>query len=264
MEQLWTKAKNLIKDKDYKATIPVLKELTDKVEAIYSNQSGKLFSFNHILETYYYAYFMKDVSQLEYTEYAINSYYRTLGFCQMHTDKHIDAIKSYEKALKWNPVDLDTYLQLAELYKKVNNLESLRKVTFESYNFLCSRATMARFYRNLGFYYLEKYEPELAAVLYKYSNIYYETEFATKELEFIAKAIQKDIPEYSLKYMQEKLVEKNIPVGPNPDTIGITYRVGQIELEAGNAKEAKECFMMVYDLTQDDEVKVILEGLENK
>ena len=102
MEQLWTKAKNLIKDKDYKATIPVLKELTDKVEAIYSNQSGKLFSFNHILETYYYAYFMKDVSQLEYTEYAINSYYRTLGFCQMHTDKHIDAIKSYEKALKWN------------------------------------------------------------------------------------------------------------------------------------------------------------------
>ncbi len=259
MEQLWSKAKNLIKDKDYKSAIPVIKELTDKVEAIYSNRSDKLFSFNHILETYYYAYFMKDVSPLEYTEYAINSYYRTLGFCQMHIGKHIDSIKSYEKALKWNPVDLDTYLQLAELYKKVNNLESLRKVTFESYNLLCSRATMARFYRNLGFYYLEKYEPELAAILYKYSNIYYETEHATKELEFIEKAIGKSIPEYSLKYMQDKLNEKNIPVGPNPDTIGITYRVGQLELEAGNDKEARECFMMVYDLTLDEEVKNILE-----
>ena len=261
MEQLWSKAKNLIKDKDYKAAIPVIKELTDKVEAMYDNHSNKLFSFNHILETYYYAYFMKDVSQLEYTEYAINAYYRTLGFCQMHIGKHIDAIKSYEKALKWNPVDLDTYLQLAELYKKVNNLDSLRKVTFESYNFLCSRATMARFYRNLGFYYLEKYEPELAVILYKYSNIYYETEFANKELEFIAKAIRNEIPEYSLKYMQEKINEYNIPVGPNPDTIGITYRVGQLELEAGNTKEAKECFMMVYDLTQDYEVENILKSL---
>lgn len=261
MEKLWSEAKNLIKDKDYKGAISVLKELTKKVEAIYDNHSNKLFSFNHILETYYYAYFMKDVSQLEYAEYAINSYYRTLGFCQMHAGKHIDSIKSYEKALRWNPVDLDTYLQLAELYKKVNNLDSLRKVTFESYNLLCSRATMARFYRNLGFYYLEKYEPELAAILYKYSNIYYETEFATKELEFIAKAMQQEIPEYSLKYMQDKLVEKNIPVGPNPDTIGITYRVGQIELEAGNTKEAKECFMMVYDLTQDEEVRVVLESL---
>ncbi len=259
MDELYSQAKELIKDKNYKEAIDVLKKLITEAESQYKGLEGKVFSFNHILETYYYAYFKKDVSKIEYTDYNINAFYRMLGFAQMHMDKHIDAITSYDKALKWNPVDLDTYLQLAELYKKVENLEGEKRVTLESYNYCCTRSTMARFYRNMGFYYLQKYMPDVAGALYVYSNIYYETEYAHNELDFIAKATQKEIPDYDIGSLQKILSDNDIPIGPNSDTIGITYRVGQLELEAGNKDAARDCFMMVYDLTQDEEVKQILE-----
>lgn len=258
MEELYRKAKEKIKEKNYREAVSVLTELTSRAEERYKNCSGKRFSFNHILEVYYYAYFKKDVSKLEYTDCDINAFYRMLGFAQMHLDRHIDAIKSYDMAIKWNPVDLDTYLQLGELYKKGKNLEALKKVTSELYNYCCTRATMARFYRNMGFYYLEKSDPETAGVLYTYSNIYYHTEHADRELEFVARALQRDAFSYPLSYMQQVLDGKQIPKGPNSDTIGITYRVGQLELEAGNLDNARECFMMVYDLTQDEEVEKIL------
>ena len=42
---------------------------------------------------------------------------------------------------------------------------------------------MARFYRNMGFYYLSSYNTDMAAACYTYSNIYYHTDNAESELE---------------------------------------------------------------------------------
>lgn len=253
------KINDLIKEENYKAAIPLLKELCEGIDKKYENQ--KVFSFNHILESYYYVCFFKDDSNLTYAEHNINSYYRMLGFCNMKIGKNIDAVYAYNKALTYNPVDLDTMLQLGELYKKIGNLEMLYEVTLKAYNYCSTRATMARFYRNLGFYFLEKYEPDTALVLYQYSNIYCETTAANNELKYIASALNTPIKNYDLKYMQDVLNEKQIPLGPNPDTIGITYRVGQLELAANNIDSAKDCFTMVYDITNDDEVLEILNKL---
>lgn len=259
IDEKYEKCKVLIEQEHFSKAIPLLKEVINASEYIYSGTNERYLSFNHILETYYYAYFLKDVSKLNYTEYNINAMYRLLGYALMKVNRLDEAVMAYNHGLDWNPVDLDTLLQLGELYKMTNNIKSLRKVTFEAYNFCCSRATLARFYRNLGYYYLEEYKPEIARVLYMYSNIYYNTEQADNELKFIIQATKQNKRDMSLKEMQDILKEEKIPLGPNSDTLGITYRVGQIEMDSHNYENAKDCFAMVYDLTMDEEVKELMD-----
>ncbi len=265
----YTLCKELITKKDYKAARNNLLELIDMVEPIYISPAKKYFCFNHIIESYYYSYFHKDDSELNYAMHNVNDYYRLLGFVYMHLERLDDAVMAYNKSLVYNPVDLDTYFQLGELYKKQSNLRALKKASFELYNYCCSRATIAHFYRNLGFYYLETKRPKEAMALYIYSNIFYETKQAVSELEFL-KASLTLTDEYEaalrndIKALQKILTDLEIPTGPNPDTIGITYRVGQLERDAFRYENAYDCFSMVYDLTLDEEVKSELVKLKNK
>lgn len=263
IDKKFEECKKLVTEEHYSKAIPLIREVIDEVSSWYLAKEGKYLSFNHTLETYYYAYFCKDVSKLNYTEYNINAMYRLLGFALMKVGRNDEAIMAYNRGLDWNPVDLDTLLQLGELYKATGNIKSLRKVSFEAYNFCCSRATMARFYRNLGYYYLESLKPEIARALYSYSNIYFETENAHNELNFIKESL-KDNTEYNLGQLQEIIKKEDIPLGPNSDTLGITFRVGQIEMDNGNYQNAADCFAMVYDLSCDEEVKVLMEEAISK
>lgn len=259
---LYEKSKKCIEGKKYSDAIKVLKDMIELAENEYAEKDGKWFSFNHILETYYYVYFMKDSAQLQYTEYNISAFYRLYGFSLMKLERYEKAEEAYNQAIKWNPVDLDSFVQMAELYKMMKKLEDVKNVTMKFYNYCCTRQTMARFYRNMGYYYLEKNELEIAAALYQYSNIFCYTDSADRELRFIERALDKGLPEYDIPVLQNILKENSIPMGPNPDTIGITFRVGQLEMDRENFEGAKDCFMMVYDLTQDAETKAYLEKID--
>lgn len=249
----------LVKKKEYAASAEKMKELLRHVEEVLGADKGEKFSFNHILETYYYAYIKKDVSQLTYTEVPIHAYYRMYGFILMHLDRLDEAMEAYDTGLVWNPVDLDIMFQLVELYKRKRMLEPCRKLTMETYDYCCCRRHMGRFYRNLGFYYVERRQMNLAAALYIYSNIYEPSEHADRELDFIEKSSGQQISEYTLPQLQEMIESAGIPLGPNPNTLGITNRVGQLEMENGNYQNAYDCFAMVYDLTNEDEVLAAME-----
>ena len=261
INSMYNKCKNLVTKKDYKNAREAIKELIDAVEPLYISPLKKYYSFNHILDSYYYSYFFKDTEELNYAMHNINDYYRLYGFIFMHLERYDEASVAYNKALLYNPVDVDTYFQLGELYKKTGNIRGVKKISFEVYNYCCSRATMAHFYRNLGYYYLENYKPETALALYIYSNIFYETKQALSEIDFLKSTVPSlnDTHIFSLKKdikkLQSILEENNIPTGPNPDTIGITYRVGQLEMQALNYENACDCFTLVYDLTLDKDVE---------
>ncbi|MFA9463207.1 MAG: hypothetical protein ACERKN_02835 [Velocimicrobium sp.] len=251
----------LIQEKKYSTADKKMDDLLSTITPLYQKQLGKYYSFNHVLEVYYYDYFLNHDASILHTDINLSAYYRLHGFIKMQLDDFKSAAKSYETALVWNPVDLDSLLQLGELYKRLGNLKDCRRVSESAYNFCCTRATLARYYRNLGFFYLESYQPDIATALYQYSNIYYPSTQADNELIYLEKALNRPTPTLSLNEIQQILSNESIPTGPNPDTIGITYRVGQLELEGGNIENAKDCFTMVYDLTQDVQIKTILDQL---
>jgi len=261
-----------IRENSFFDALTLIEEMLNELEDYYDTLGKRVFCFEHILDTYYYTYFFKDAEKLEYSKYRMSEYYRAYGYINIKLERFDDAIKAYNRALYYNPVDLDSYLQLTELYKKIGSITSVKQINAEAYRFCCSRQSMAHYYRNLGFYYLETKRPDVAKALYVYSNIYYETKQALNEIDFID-AAKESMPDQALvdritnikpevKGLQEILKSENINLGPNPDTIGITYRVGKIEFTNKNYDSAYDCFMLVYDLTLDENVKKILDELK--
>jgi tetratricopeptide (TPR) repeat protein len=219
-------------------------------------------SLNHIMEYYIYAYYYKITSSLNCSEIPFVEYYRTYGQLCIELSKFNAAEEAFKNAIQWNPVDLDSMLGLAEVYRYNNKLGKFLDMTKQLYRYCCTRATMARYYRNMGFYYLSKYKPEVARACYLYSNIYYETDNAKNELAYLETALQDKTPELTILQMQEIFKENDIEPGPNPDTIGVIYRVGELMMQDHDYTLAKDCFMVVYDITREEKLEGLLHELE--
>ncbi len=219
-------------------------------------------SLNHIMEYYIYATYFKPDCNVIASDKPYGRYFREYGNLCMQKERFKAAEAAYKDAICWNPVDLDSILGLAECYKHLNMLERYLIVTKEAYRYCCTRATMARYYRNMGYYYLSKYDPHTARCCYVYSNIYYHTDNADGELKYLEEALRDKTPDISIKDMQNVFVEKGIEPGPNPDTIGIVYRVGELMLEDKEYGLARDCFSIVYDITREEQLEKMLDELD--
>lgn len=254
--------KHLVKAADFQNAADLMKAILESCEGMFEEDEDTIFlSLNHVLEFYIYNYYFKPVKEVKTADICYNEYLRTYGFILAHLERYEEAEKVHKEAIKWNPVDLDSILGLAEVYKRSGNLEEYLKITKQAYRFCCTRATMARYYRNLGFYFVEKYKPDVARALYVYSNIYFQTENADNELKYLEEALKDKTPDYDVKTLQKILTDNEIELGPDSDTVGIIYRVGQILLDEGDKKSAIDCFSIVYDITQDEECEKMLKQL---
>jgi tetratricopeptide (TPR) repeat protein len=226
------------------------------------NDGGDIYiSLNHVMEYYIFAYYYKPVADVKCTDVPYGEYYRAYGDLCIELEKYNAAEAAYNNAVKWNPVDLDAILGIAESCKYRNKLSEYFHLTKQAYRYCCTRATMARYYRNMGFYFLSTYKPEVARACYIYSNIYYHTENADSELAYLETALKDETPKMEIREMQKIFAENEIEPGPNPDTIGVIYQVGKLMMNDGANKLAKDCFSIVYDITQEKELEELLNEL---
>ncbi len=225
------------------------------------SQKDIYISLNHVMEYYIYAYYFKPEVDVKCTELPYNEYYRTYGALCMTLGKYNAAKEAYIHAIEWNPVDLDSILGLAECYKYIGKLERYIAVTVQGYRYCCTRATMARYYRNMGYYHLSKYKTDIARACYIYSNIYYHTDNADSELKYLESALNDKTPKLDIKTMQKIFDENGIEPGPQSDTIGVIYRVGELMMHDNDNKLAKDCFSIVYDITQEKALEALINEL---
>lgn len=219
-------------------------------------------SLNHVMEYYIYAYYFKPKQEVVCSDKPFGQYFREYGDLCMKQERYKAAEAAYKDAICWNPVDLDAILGLAECYKYQNMLQKYLLVTKQAYRYCCTRATMARYYRNMGYYCMAKYQVDAARVCYLYSNIYYRTDNADRELDYLRQALNDETPQYEIRRMQEILEEHEIEPGPDPDTIGIVYRVGELMMEDREYQLAKDCFSIVYDITREKALEDLLDELQ--
>ncbi len=263
-------------EKAYDMLDKILKKVEDSLDerrAAYVNSDGTVYltkdekgdiymSLNHIMEYYLYEVYFEPDADVKTLDIPIGEYYRTFGELCQSMGKYKAAKDAYMKALSWNPVDLDSYLGLAESYKYQNMMNRYLEVTRQAYRYCCTRATMARYYRNMAFYYLSNYKPEIARDAYQYANVYYHTDNADSELKYIESAINEKTPDIDIRRIQKVFTEEGIEPGPDSKTIGIIYRVGELMMEDREYKLARDCFSICYDITREAGLEKILDELE--
>ncbi len=215
----------------------------------------------HISEVFLYEYYCLGDNEYEITgEDTLTPRKEKAKELQL-SEKYSEAKKEWMDALSENPVDMESLLGIIFCCKQLGDIEGEHSYTTESYNYCCTRAELAAFYRNLGWYYLEKYKPDVASACYLYSKFFGESMQADSEIEFLERALGKKVADKNIDEIQKILKDNKIPTEANPITLALLYKAAEEASEAGDRSQALDCYRMVYDLTADEEVGKIISVL---
>ena len=227
-----------------------------------ANNSVMKVCLNHISEIFLYEYFLSNGKEyiLSDTDNALE--HKEKAKKLMNLGDIAKAQQEWIKAHFENPVDMETILSIISCCKQLGDIEGEYTYTLDSYNFCCTRAEMGAYYRNLGWYYLEKYDPELSSACYMYSQLFEKTNQAEDEIKFLEKALNRAVEEKSPDELQKILKRHDIPTEANGVTLALLYKAGGEAEAAGQYAQALDCYRMVFDLTQDAEVELKISNLQ--
>lgn len=207
-------AVSLIKSKKYEEAKRVLNDYLDYALP-FSKESNdtRYFSFRDEIEFYAATKIVNLNKNATWTKFKLSYVYNLLMFIS-NEEKNYEASLDYgTKALYFNPMDSNLYFELAETYKFQKDFESMYNLTLESYKVLFDASELARYYRNLGYYFTEVKNYDMAYALYIISLSFEASETAYHEIGYIKSELKN--PDYSLTMneIKELLSNNNIEIG---------------------------------------------------
>ena len=142
-------------------------------------------SLSHISEVYLYEYYIAPNEAYEINDNSEIESFINDAKSLMARGNINEALQKWLKANVENPVNMEIILQIISCCKQLGDIQGEYTYTIMSYNYSCTRAELAAYYRNLGWYYLESYKPEISAACYRYSMLFDDTKQADNEIKFL-------------------------------------------------------------------------------
>ena len=143
------------------------------------------------------------------------------------------------KAIAWNPYCAAYWFEYAELLKQQDNLQRLREVIGQMFEFLNDRQDIGTAYQYLGYYYEQQKMYELAACLYRFSMVYDGNGFAARDkLAELSRAsgINFKYRHWDMAKVKQQLLKHHIPIGVDKAILDFACRLHE-QAEAKGAEE---------------------------
>lgn len=233
-------------------------EIAVDVQAEYVGDNA--ICINHPLELFLIEYYEGD-KEFVLSESMLHKKYQLLADrCLMEEEDYKRSEVLLKKGLLYNPADIELYEKLGRVFRLQGKWEELYRTALSLYPYCFTRRDLALFYRMLGCYHLEKYKPEAAEVLYAYSNLYFKTEQAEKELAYLEKALKRPMPSMTPAQIEEKVEALSYPPIPKKETLGMLYHTA-MRLKETQVEYAKMLFISLYQLTKDENIGEIIDKM---
>lgn len=224
-----------IKLGQYEEGTKYLKQYLKEVEQMKKTTEEDWYTFNNCVEL---VLFTKEneaeAKNIVDINYESSNAYLYLAMADFENKDYEEAIKKLNKALKWNPNNINVLFERAETYKNKGDLKKYYNLTLDLYDKIYTINDLAHYYRNLGYYFIETENWDLAKALYLYSVRFENNDVALTELKYIiSKSKDNSLP--AKDDLQEILKEERIPTFIAKETIKIVN-----ELYNQIVKEDKE------------------------
>ena len=261
-----TRVEEKIKNKAYEsAEQDLLQIINDEEIKSVEDENNTHYTFYNYVETLIFYNKYRPTKKLQQPNTNIADAYMMLGFINSETKNFGKAIEYLNKASEWNPVSPQIIFERAFAYRSIGDIERYKAEIEKAYQFIYTSSFMARYYRELGFYYTTKKIYDLANALYTYSRSFVDTELAKNELMYIAKQENRE-PRFSTREEVDKLfTDYNIPLGINDNVVQIIFNESQNLLkENKNVELAKYLYRVLYDITLDKKFMLYIDLKDDK
>jgi tetratricopeptide (TPR) repeat protein len=257
--------------KDFYKAREILESLISKLEDADMYADDEITVYKDFNETFEDVLFLhrcrseKKEKVLKGAGYPYATIYTQYGGLLFELGEHTKAIEALRKARKWNPISADIAFELAENYKATGDLETFLEITKEAYAGCFREKTLARYYRNLAFYYSEKKRFREATACIMVSGHYDNTSANIQsELYYIQEMNGGERVNLTRDDIDEILETEGISPFADRDVLGLAGSLAN-NCVANEQWQAAEYFLEIfYDLTDDDEAEKELAKVRRK
>ncbi len=262
IDVLYDEVRYLVSTKQYKkATVMMDSLLRFCEDFLEADQENDYFSFKNMFQAYLYQHYFKPTKNFKPAPYDFSDMYIIRGFLYMQEHNMKAAIQALNKAVRCNPVNLYAYFQLAEAHKLTGDLDEYLNLTRQALSFATTKKEIARCYRNMGFYFIEKENYTDAVNMYHLSSDFEKNDAVASELFYISQKIGKKVEPPDQEAVLKTIQEHFIQVGASEPVLGIAAALGKKAFEDKQFDMARYCLGLVYDLSEDKEAKDLLDKI---
>lgn len=251
--------------KDYQAALELLEGLVAKVEEsdqYTDNEAQAYFSFNNFLEDMLYWELYHPERDIQHVHDDYSEMYFIYGNLLLDLERIDEAEAALLNAARWNPMRADTLYALGEVYKRRKQWQEFYEVTVKALERAYQTENLTRGYRNLGYYYIEKEDFELATALFFLSlGFEPDNQAARAELAYIAQVTEGNIIAPTLERLTELFEQNHIQMGPNPLVVQIALSIGNEASQEGALDAAVYFYSIAYELTGEEKIKEQIDAL---
>lgn len=256
---------NKIGEKNYEKAKELIEELVNKLESLTINKKdavGEYFNFNEAMEEILFRHFYKSGKEVRHTSIPYSIIYLQYGSLLLELGKIKESREALKKAISWNPINLNTTFEYIETFKATGEFEKFAELTREAFKHAFRSKDVAHCYRNMGYYFIEKELYKVAVGCYLLSMNYdKDNQNAKGELFYIENKTGTKIKEPTMEEIKEYSKKYMFPLGANEEVISIAYNYGKHFAEEGQEEPAKYFMLIIYELTQDENIKKIIDNI---
>ena len=254
--------------KNFDKALSLMEPLIKDIEEMIANgmfeddKVSEFFCFDHPLEEVIYKNYNRSEKEVRHCDIPFASIYLQYGSLLIDLDRWEDAQKSLEKAREWNPVSTSIIFELCETYKHLNQLQLYLDTVKEVFQYCYEPETVARAYRNLGWYFVEKEMYDEAVAVLVMSLQYEKNDFVQSELFYIEQKSGKQIAQPEIEDLKKIAEKYGFPVGAHTEVLSILYSIGIDAMKHDNKEVAKYFLNLLFNLTDDEDIKALIDKLE--
>ena len=259
-DQAIEEAKFNIYKKDFEKALNILEGMISKYEetSLFKNDEvSEYYCFEEPMQELLYRHVNSPEKEIRRAGVDYMTLYYLYGGVLLDLGRADEARTALEKARRWNPVNPTVAYEYGETFKLAKDFETFVKVTRETYPYIYRKKDFARFYRNLGFYYIEKENYTTAACCFIYSGDYEKNNLVPSELMYIEQKNGKRI-DPTVEEMAVCFEENDIPFVPSEEMLKIAYSYGKHFYEEEDMDFVAYFWGIFDEFVPDEEVKKVL------
>ena len=243
--------RNELKNNNFENAILKLQNMLKEVkEKDVENENNTYYAFgNYAEEAIFYNIFGNKKKNI-YPEYNISEIYYLLGFVNIDLKNYGLAINYLDEALKWNPINVAAMFEKATAFRASGNIERFKAEIEKTYIYIYNSNYLSKYYRELGWYFVERKLFGLGNALYTYSNYFYKTDTAENELKYIAQQENRKVMYTPITEITQYLRDYNIPVNFHKGIMDCIFNgLQQVKNNIEKRPIARYFSNLMYDMT---------------
>ena len=265
MDKVFAEAVELVNQKKIKEAFKLTEALYTKICINFRETEEHLYlSMRNTLEHQLYLFFYHPSKKLIRAPFDLCAMVMLHGYVLLDLGRAEEAVSVLEDAIRYNPLNPDPYFEMAECYKYLKQPEDLLGVTKETLSVATTPVTLSRCYCNLGFYCIEKKDYDSAVCFYYESLIYADHPGVQAELHHIHTITQKKIVPPTREEVNKAFEKYGMQPGANKEVVGVAAALAKEAIEKKDLSGSQFYLLVVYSLTNDPEVKELLEKVSQQ